>query len=789
MGLISRHSLAGEIRELIGRSNATSSGVTYTRGALDQAAVMNSAVITIPTPLGAIYSLSFWVKLKSGFTGSYRKFLECPGPSTDRSPGFWFHSSNNRIHMRQAVDGANSGADTVDQLTVGQWHHVAFSCEVLSNDTTRLMSWLDGTPQGESVSPGFPNYNTSPITLLSNDYDIEDIRVYDHVLSKREVVELSRGLLSRYRLSDNGHDVEQRGTMQIGSGTFIESDQGRVVSLPAAGAVLPVSDAPLDLKGETITFWQRCGFPRASAGSGSFSNWIVQWGTYYSNNSGGFGLQSGQLSYYLRGPGAGGWTNTGSVAAAAPLYDQGGWIHYAIVFTNDDRFKIFMNGTQYVNIPLSVPYTGLDSLGVTFGKDMQAELRDVQFHRRELSADVVESLYRQTASVDDRGSIHSSTFIQKLKARYIRDWLDGSTSNSGKHWLEVRAVLDGVNISQGKPVTSNGTGARLGKVTDGTTDNGAYAYVTGASPAWVQVDLGAIEEIDEVQVWHYNADGRTYYGTKTEVSIDGVNWFSLFDSEYDGLYQETPAGVSHVSQPRAVKPTVHGLFAPDVSEVGPADGLLAWYPLTDTTKQRALHGDIYNFTASLDINGVTFNGTNTFFRIPQLVASGATNRFTVVCLLKPQVAGIIMCPNSQGVDQFLRYDETNERVVLQITESADTNGRGYSSPVGSVPLNQWSFVAFSIDATDVALYVGGLYADGVVGTGPIGSWHGHWDIGRRANGTVYYGGRLKELRFYDRRLSPEEVASLHALLMDNVAMGSMSPTKLYAKRQIKEVMA
>ena len=77
-------------------------------------------------------------------------------------------------------------------------------------------------------------------------------------------------------------------------------------------------------------------------------------------------------------------------------------------------------------------------------------------------------------------------------------------------------------------------------MTDDNIDTASYGEqtVTGGLQ-WVQVDLGSIQEIDKIQVWHYYGDGRTYYKTKTEVSADGVTWYPIFDSAVQGTYAET----------------------------------------------------------------------------------------------------------------------------------------------------------------------------------------------------------------------------------------------------------
>jgi hypothetical protein len=55
-------------------------------------------------------------------------------------------------------------------------------------------------------------------------------------------------------------------------------------------------------------------------------------------------------------------------------------------------------------------------------------------------------------------------------------------------------------------------------------------------------DLGAIYNIEYVQIWHYYADGRTYHNNKTEVSRDGANWITIFDTDVSGEYAETSTG-------------------------------------------------------------------------------------------------------------------------------------------------------------------------------------------------------------------------------------------------------
>ena len=91
-----------------------------------------------------------------------------------------------------------------------------------------------------------------------------------------------------------------------------------------------------------------------------------------------------------------------------------------------------------------------------------------------------------------------------------------------------------VNVARGKSATS-------ALITDGNTATTSF-YDAGTGVKSVQVDLGSAQKISVIKVWHYYADGRTYNQTKTEVSTDGTNWVTVFDSASSGTYVETSSG-------------------------------------------------------------------------------------------------------------------------------------------------------------------------------------------------------------------------------------------------------
>ncbi|MDU1315330.1 MAG: hypothetical protein E6940_14970 [Clostridium septicum] len=124
------------------------------------------------------------------------------------------------------------------------------------------------------------------------------------------------------------------------------------------------------------------------------------------------------------------------------------------------------------------------------------------------------------------------------KVRYIRDWAVNG------HFVEIKALNNlGENLAKGKRVTTSSSPSSSFPAINVTDDNLDSYCQLNSGTSWVKVDLGSIyENIDMLKVWHYWKDGRIYPGTKTEISSDGVNWTTVFDSNISGTYKETKEG-------------------------------------------------------------------------------------------------------------------------------------------------------------------------------------------------------------------------------------------------------
>lgn len=129
------------------------------------------------------------------------------------------------------------------------------------------------------------------------------------------------------------------------------------------------------------------------------------------------------------------------------------------------------------------------------------------------------------------------------KIRYIKDCTSGSTANTGNHWCEFEVFNSvGENIALGKNLTyGSGTttsGTHVNSVATDGLINSSYVSAAGGTDGWVMMDLGFVEDVYKIKIWHYYPDGRTYYKNRTMVSVDGTNWWPV----YQGEKPETSAG-------------------------------------------------------------------------------------------------------------------------------------------------------------------------------------------------------------------------------------------------------
>ena len=115
--------------------------------------------------------------------------------------------------------------------------------------------------------------------------------------------------------------------------------------------------------------------------------------------------------------------------------------------------------------------------------------------------------------------------------RYIKDCINGSDENDFNHWVEIQAIKDGENIAKGKVATGITEDAShpISEITDGDITSSNYALGSVGTQC-VMIDLGIVENLDEIVVWHYWEDGRTYKDAITSVSETNLeDWVTIIN--------------------------------------------------------------------------------------------------------------------------------------------------------------------------------------------------------------------------------------------------------------------
>ncbi|MEG2028924.1 MAG: glycine-rich protein, partial [Bacilli bacterium] len=127
------------------------------------------------------------------------------------------------------------------------------------------------------------------------------------------------------------------------------------------------------------------------------------------------------------------------------------------------------------------------------------------------------------------------------KVRYIKDCINGSNINTFNHWIELQAIKNGVNVAKDKNVIGSASLVDLNypysRAVDGDITASKYAG-SNQSNSCITVDLGQVYDLDEIAVWHYYADGRTYNNNITSVSNNNTDWITVINK----TEPETPNG-------------------------------------------------------------------------------------------------------------------------------------------------------------------------------------------------------------------------------------------------------
>jgi peptidoglycan/xylan/chitin deacetylase (PgdA/CDA1 family) len=114
--------------------------------------------------------------------------------------------------------------------------------------------------------------------------------------------------------------------------------------------------------------------------------------------------------------------------------------------------------------------------------------------------------------------------FNKVNARYARFYSSGSTANSWNHYVEIE-IYGGQtqtdNLAAWKSVTSSTNFTDISRIADFNMDTENYADgYPNKDLQWVQIDLGASMDVNNIKLWHYFGDSRKYHDVIVQLSND-----------------------------------------------------------------------------------------------------------------------------------------------------------------------------------------------------------------------------------------------------------------------------
>jgi hypothetical protein len=810
------------------------------------------------------------------------------GSYSNTTAGIWAEASGVAAIMGTNEGSNPSGSSIILRYvpTLNEWHHI-----VAVADGTHLRLYVDRVLRGSALISGMTrtrSENTAQITIGPRSAgantskvrgSVCDLRLYDHDLSMKEIVELSKAKVMHMTFdqvddvtdsSGFSRDGTNAGAVwtpdaQVGKGAFEFSSADTYINL----------SNDIGYRDEVSAFaWFKAN------GNGGGSYHII------------FGGQHLEISISNAGA-----LRTGVYTSARYLQDNGSgvndgnWHHIGFTYANGTKIAYIDGlpvGTQS-SIPGSLTYAFANRRIGRYGTSptywANGIIDDPVIFGRALSADEVLALYQNRASLDSKGNLHVPAIMEIKQPPMLLDytiWQDGQTGSVGvfsqngstaeNHrvlgpdpwgketvlwearpdatsgadggWNQTTIAVDNTKMYRfstwvRRTVIGNGS-FYLGCNGYGST-NGVIRVSTGANDTNPYFWVGALSNTDWIlvvaHVWPHTYAGTTFHPDSGRYTLAGVKFGNVgYDFKWrpetttgrhrSYLYYSTDTdtrqqwvyprldlcdgtepslsellsghdsrivdhirakgGTAKIGLDIGSKLTVVNRF----SEVGPTEGLKAWYPFkydANDLTENALNGTVFGATAYLDTErqAYNFSGGNHYIDLP--FGNGedptSTPRTYTMWVRVPSASGDVMCFSAPvGSNQRLYIGKNSSKWDIGIQASPWATG----TPSAAVAANQWTFVVLTMDGSTA-----NLYADNVLSISKAYTSYtlsGDFKLGYLSGSIYWWEGQIGETRIYDRVLSLAELGILRDTTGPSAErMKRADDGTVYTKGSLREV--
>lgn len=522
------------------------------------------------------------------------------------------------------------------------------------------------------------------------------------------------------------------------------------------------------------------------------------------------------------------------------------WNH-VILFVNreNNTFGIYVNGINVSerNLANELISWNINNYPLKIGKGYYAGtlglIDDIRIYATALSDKDIKELYQTRASLDNKGNFNIGKLEERpniaykvdnaIKDKVYQDGLNSYTQSNCKVTLtdkgfriyrppNLSPTVDGNTMWGGLKVQlfkidsnilKKGHKYRISFIVTGQSSNGAERIYFSNNMGWSGTSRG----LTCVSASKYNSLESNFKGSKEIYAVFDItddiwkvctsSYSSFVEGEYYNCYRDLCWGFGYkdtgelgtdlyvtnfkvvdITEDESTLIKDSGVVkSSHISELGPTDGLITYYPLNGNPKDLSgnkLDGIVNGATVSNGLEGLCyeFDGESSNIKITTIPI---TNNHTI---------SIWFYKSDWAVDPWenLLSHSTNSYQILVKPSSTNRPALRFFPLDNTVSyeLNRWNHVVISRQENQESLYLNGELKFSVVNNNRTIPASGPWCIGSYGNGSSEnFKGKIQDVRIYNRALTQEEIMILYKMKGSNSKMQLVNNGTLYVNKIIE----